>query len=192
MLKEVNIDVLIELKITAHQFMILWMVLNERYRSLEKYLKETNSYDTFKDDLDQLAELPLISYNKEKPYDYKSIVAKPDFLRSLVKDDIFEEFYNEFPKKVNRPDGILQYLRRDKRLCEDLYYIITKDDLHKHRHIMDCLAFELKHRKSSGSMQWFKTMQKWLSTHEWENYEDIVDDDPQQQPTKEAYGTQLE
>ena len=125
------------------------------------------------------------------PYNYKSIVVQPEFLRTLHKDDIFEELLNAFPMKVQRPDGITAFLRKDKRLCKDLYYIITKDDRVKHDHIMLCLATELDYRKKVGSMQWMKTLSKWLSGKEWENFEDLVADGTSQKQSS-TYGTHLE
>ena len=192
MLRYVNTDVLIELKITAHQFIILTMVIDKQYDHLEKYLIESNSLDSFPDDLDRLSKQFLIVFNRNKPQDYKSIVAQPEFLRTLYKDDIFEELYSIFPIKVQRPDGSQAYLRREKRLCKDLYYVITKDDRNKHEHILKCLRFELEYREENGSMQYLKTLQKWLSGREWENFEDLVADGSLLKKRAETYGTQLE
>ena len=152
--------------------------MNKFYDHLDNYLVESNSIDAFPDDLQRLTKNSLVAYNKEKPYDYKSIVVQPEFLRTLHKDDIFEELLHAYPMKVQRPDGITAFLRKDKRLCKDLYYIITKDDKVKHDHIMLCLTTELTYRKNNDSMQWMKTLSNWLSGKEWENFEDLV-----------AYGT---
>ena len=190
MLRDVNTEVLINLNINAHQFIIAILLMNKYYDHLDKYLIESNSRDTFPNDLRRLTKKSLVAYNKEKPYDYKSIVVQPEFLRTLHKDDIFEELHDAFPIKVQRPDGITAFLRRDKRLCKDLYYIITKDDRVKHEHIMTCLNTELEYRKNNGSMQWMKTLSKWLSGKEWENFEDLVANGTSQKQS--SYGTHLE
>lgn len=176
MLRDVNTEVLINLNITAHQFIIAILLMSKQYDHLEKYLKESNSYDALPDDLAQLANKSLITYFKEQEYEFKSIKVQPEFLRTLWKDDMFEEIYSLFPIKTTRPDGVVQYLRRDKRLCKDLYYIITKDDRVKHEHIMEHLKFELEYRTKTNAMKWMKTLQNWLSGREWENFEDLVAD----------------
>ena len=191
MLRDVNTEVLINLKINAHQFIIAILLMNKYYDHLDKYLNETDSVDTFPDDLRRLSSKSLVAYHKDKPFNFKSIVVQPEFLRTLHKDDIFEEMLQAYPIKVQRPDGVTAFLKRDKRLCKDLYYIITKDDRMKHEHIMLCLNTELKHREMSGSMQYMKTLQNWLSGREWENFEDLVADGPLQKQASN-YGTQLE
>ena len=191
MLLKVNTEVLINMKITAHQFVIANLLMGKFYDHLVKYLESTNSKDTFQDDLKQLAKASLVAYNKDNSHDLKSIVVQPEFLRTLHKDDIFEELYASFPVKVQRPDGTASFLRRDRRLCKDLYYIITKDDLPTHEHIMSCLRTELEHRKRTNSMQYMKTLQKWLSGKEWENYEDLIDDGSYSDKHANTYGTHL-
>ena len=191
MLRDVNTEVLINLNINAHQFIIAIMLMNKYYDHLDKYLKESNSLDSFPDDLKRLSSKSLVAYHKNKPYDFKSIVVQPEFLRTLHKDDIFEELHDAFPVKVQRPDGVYAFLRRDRRLCKDLYYIITKDDRMKHEHIMLCLKTELDHRNRTNSMQYMKTMSNWLSGKEWENFEDLVANGTSQKQSS-SYGTQLE
>lgn len=191
MLIKVNTEVLVNMKITAHQFVIVNLLMGKFYDHLDKYLVETNSTESFPDDLAQLAKTSLVAYNKEKPHNLKSIVVQPEFLSTLHKDDIFEELYASFPVKVQRPDGTAAFLRRDRRLCKDLYYIITKDDLPTHKHIMSCLGTELEHRKRTNSMQYMKTLQNWLSGKEWENYEDLIDDGSYSNKHANTYGTHL-
>jgi hypothetical protein len=191
MLRDVNTEVLINLNINAHQFIIAILLVNKYYDHLEKYLKESDSYDSFPDDLRRLSKKSLVAYQPDKEYNFKSIVVQPEFLRTLHKDDIFEELLLEYPMKVQRPDGVMAFLKRDKRLCKDLYYIITKDDRMKHEHIISCLKTELRHREASGTMQYMKTLQNWLSGREWENFEDLVANGTSAKQT-DSYGTQLE
>ena len=198
MLRDVNTEVLITLEITAHQFIIAILLMNKYYDHLEKYLRSTDTYDAFPDDLRRLSIKSLVAYpvmksleSTSKPYNYKSIVVQPEFLRTLYKDDIFEELMLKYPQKATRPDGMVAYLRRDKRLCKDLYYIITKDDRPTHEHILTCLEYELEYRKKNNAMQWMKTLQNWLSGKEWENFEDLVADGTSAKQTN-TYGTQLE
>jgi hypothetical protein len=191
MLRDVNTEVLIKLNITAHQFIIAILLMNKFYDHLEEYLKESDSYDAFPDDLRRLAKKSLVAYYSDQPYKYKNIVVQPEFLTLLFKDDMFAELLDLYPNKVSRPDGMIQYLRRDKRVCKDIYSILTKEDRIIHEHIMNCLKFELQYRKKSNGMQWMKTLQNWLTGREWENFEDLVADGTSLNP-KQTYGTNLE
>jgi hypothetical protein len=191
MLRQLNTDILINLKITAHQYIILILLVNKLYDHLEKYLKESDSYDSLPDDLKRLTQKSLVVYQTEKPYIYKSIAVQPEFLRMLYKDDLFEELYEQFPTSVTRPNGIVDYLRKDKRMCKDIYSIITKDDFVVHNHIMSCLKYELEFRKKNNEMQWMKRLSKWLSGREWENFEDVIADGSSAKH-ENTYGTTLE
>ena len=191
MLRQINVNVLIDLNITAHQYILAIYLMHKQYGHMEKYLKESKSYDAFPDDLTRLAQESLVSYISGKEYDFKSIMVQSKFLSTLSKDDIFIEVFELYPLKATRPDGVVHYLRRNKRTCKDMYSIITKSDLTVHKHIMSCLEFELKYRKKNGLMQWMKTMENWLLGREWENYEDVMDDDTSQK-SENTYGHLLE
>lgn len=193
MLKEVNSDVLITLKINAHQYIILLMLIGDAFGLLEEYLIETNSYDTFPKDLKYLTQMNLASYRHNKPYDYKSIAVLPKFISTLSKDDAFIEFWETYPVKVTRPDGKVDMLRKDRKECQNIHAIMTKGDRSIHDHIMKCLKYEIEYRERTNSMQWMKRPRSWLSGREWQNFEDMVDDRslPERQE-KVEYGQQLE
>ena len=191
MLREINTHILIDLKITAHQHIIAMLLLNDAYDHLDEYLKSTNSYNTFEEDLSNLAARTLVSYNPANIHNYKSIVVLPSFMRTVAKYDNFEELYSTYPMKISRPDGSVDYLRKDRRMCKQLYSIVTKGNRDTHEHIMSCLRAELTHRQRSNSMSYMKRLSTWLPKREWENYADIIDDNIQQNPT-EQYGTTIE
>lgn len=168
------------------------MLKDKFYGHLKDYLTSTNSYDSFPDDLNILAQHTFVAYpEKNRPYAFNTIVVQPEFLQHLHKDDIFDELADAYPVKVQRPDGVYSFLKKDKRLVKDLYYIITKSDRTVHDHIMKCLQTELAHREQTGGMQWMKTLSKWVQSKEWENFEDLVADGPSLKQTN-IYGTQLE
>lgn len=191
MLREISTQVLINMKINAHQAIIGLLLMSKEYDYLEKYLIETNSYDTFEKDLKRLAAQNLVTYNSQKPYSFKSIVVKPMFIQRFSKGDNFMEFFETYPVKVTRPDGAADFLRKDRRMCKDVYSIVTKDAQDKHDHIMNCLRYEIKYRERSNSMRFMKRMYKWLSEREWENFEDLAASGSSLKPTQ-TYGTQLE
>lgn len=166
------------------------LLLNEAYDHLDEYLESTNSKEHFKEDLNNLAARSFVSYTPSNITDYKSIVVSPLFMRVVAKYDDFEQLYAMYPVSVTRPDGSVDYLRKDRMLCSKIYSIVVKGNKDSHDHIMRCLNSELNYRKSSGTMKYMKRLSKWLSQREWENFEDVIDDAPRQ--ITESYGTTLE
>lgn len=191
MLREVNSHVLVDLKITAHQFMILFMILDGMYAHLDEYLKSNDSYKIFNEDLKKLSELSLLTYDSSNVYNYKAIVVTPSFMKRVAKYDFFDELYTAYPTKISRPDGSVDYLRKDRHYCEQVYSIITKSNPDIHDHIMRCLRAELKQREASGTINYMKRLSNWITKREWENYADIVDNNTELKEDN-TYGTALE
>jgi len=190
MLRELNTQVLIDLGISAHQYIIAMLLLNEHFDHLNEYLNSTNTYKSFDEDLKNLSARTLVRYNPSDIYNYRTITVLPTFMREVAKYDGFEELYNTYPKSVVRPDGKSDYLRRDKRFCKQIYSIVVKDNRDVHEHIMSCLHKELNYRKKNGrAMSYMKRLNKWLSDREWENFEDELHDNSN---SGEVYGTTIE
>lgn len=191
MLREINSHVLINLKITAHQFIIMMILLDGSYGHLDEYLKSTNSYETFNEDLSNLAARSFVSYDPSTILDLKSIVVMPSFMQVVAKYNNFDELYATYPSKISRPDGSIDYLRKDRKHCEQVYSIISKGNRDVHEHIMNCLRAELAARRNNNSMQYMKRLGSWLTKREWENFADIVDNNINIKEVN-TYGTALE
>ena len=43
-------------------------------------------------------------------------------------------------------------------------------------HIIKCLKYEIEYREKTGNLKYMKRMVTWLSAHEWESFEDQIDD----------------
>lgn len=177
MLRTINTDILINNEISAHHYIILNLLYQKKYNILDEYLNSSKTYDDFPKEVKYLQSKLLVHFNSDNsPYNYKTIVVSSDSIRMLGNYNNFEEIYNIYPIKVRRPDGKENFLRRDRKTCEQLYNIIVKGSQDTHAHIMKCLQFELKDRESTGTLKYMKTLSNWLSDKEWKNYEDVVDD----------------
>jgi hypothetical protein len=154
------------------------MLLQKQYGLLDEYLKKTNTYETFPNDIDYLKSKSLVFYSVYSPiFEYSHLSVSPDLLSILGNHSNFEELFYTYPLKVRRPDGKEDFLRRDRKTTEQIYSIIVKDNRDVHDHIMKCLKFEMEHKAATGSLGYMKTLLNWLSDKEWKNYEDVVDDD---------------
>lgn len=116
-----------------------------------------------------------------KYYPTKELItlSKPD-------RDYYGEFKEIFPKVVTRPDGTTGYLHSNNKQCKQFYEKYINNDDSVHNYIMNCLNKELEVKTTTGKLSYMKTMRNWLTSHEWENYGEQIDEQPIEQ-----YGTKL-
>lgn len=102
------------------------------------------------------------------------VISKTDKLKELLKEDksMFDEFYDQFPVYVLRPDGTKGFLRANINKCRKEYNSIVGKSRAMHQHILDCLSYEIEDKISTGKLGYMKTMWKWLTQHEWETIEE--------------------
>jgi hypothetical protein len=195
MLININTDTLLQSKLTAHQFLIALYMSQGKFGDLEAYLEQTSSVERVNSDLDWLWKKGFImelSFGPATiPTDYQVTRNFLDLISS--KEDFFDELYREYPVKVIRPDGATDYLRADRQTSKRIYALFTKGDKQVHDHIMNCLRFELRKRRASNSLNYMKRLTKWLSSREWESYEDEVNESSAatNNEGEHRYGTEL-
>ena len=85
---------------------------------------------------------------------------------------MFDEFYDQFPVYVIRPDGTKGFLRANVNKCRKEYNRIVGKSKAMHEHIINCLRFEIDNKMLTGKIGYMKTMWKWLTQHEWETCEE--------------------
>lgn len=106
--------------------------------------------------------------------DGNQVVEKTSKLDELFKEDksMFDMFYDQFPVYVTRPDGTKGFLRSNINKCRKEYNRIVGKSKAMHKHIMNCLRFEVENKALTGKLGYMKTMWKWLTQHEWETVEE--------------------
>lgn len=162
MLITLNTDSLYQLEIPISHYVIL-LAMAEGKQSLfdDRYLT--------KDIINSLFEKGLIE-NVEKC----TLTEKTKNI--IYGNDLFKEFVNEFPQRVTRTDGTVDFLRTDLTNAENLYLSYVGRSRDKHTHILKCLKAEIKQREGNGSMPYMKRIFTWLASKSWTSYEDIVDE----------------
>lgn len=167
MVVEVNLTELEEFDLTASQYVFL---------KLTEYEKEL---ETFKNrgcitqhEVDDLILREFISYDEGK---YKpSETVKKHF--GIKDPNFFDEFYDLYPVSANRPDGTKDYLRMNVNKCRKKYNTLVGKSLKNHRHMMECLQFEIQHRTRTNKMGFMKRMWTWLTSEEWQLSEEMMKD----------------
>lgn len=155
----------------------------------------TDSLKTLNIKLEHYVFLLMASENKQDlldgyfPKDTKDILFDKDLIETVEEcnltekaktiifgDNLFKEFVAEFPQKVIRTDGTVDFLRTDLVNAENIYLSYVGRSRDKHNHIIKCLKAELQQRESNGSMPYMMRIFKWIANRGWTSYEDIVDE----------------
>lgn len=193
MMLEINVDVLKRNKITAHQFLILQLIYQQKYTLLDEYLSLSNSEDKLQEDLYYLNSIGFINQLSINPKDFQFIKITSKFVKEMSDGDSFEELLNTFPIKVTRRNGVIDYLRTDRAQSKKLYGMILAGNPTLHEHVIRCLRYEIDLRTKEGSMGYMKRLPNWLVSREWKSFEDrVVDSMNVQREEVAAYGTELE
>lgn len=107
----------------------------------------------------------------------------------LIEKDWFDEFYDQFPVYVTRPDGTRDYLRTNVSKCRQQYKKIVGRSKAMHQHLLKALQYEISKKMINGKLSYMKSMWKWLTQCEWENYDEELK--YEQSNTVKNYGTEL-
>jgi len=159
---------LIENNINPNQILILTSIKENKRKDL-KHLGEGLTEDPFLYDFNRLVERDLTIGSL---YTTSELTEKG---KNLIEGkNQFSELLEKFPVSVIRKDGTKDYLRTDKKKAERLYKRITRNRKDIHEHILACLTFELKERRLNNNMMWMKKMPNWLSSSEWENWNEKI------------------
>lgn len=177
MVVDVNTDFLINNKITANQFLLLSLILADKQSILKEYCLTNNiKVDELTEDIKVLHDKGYIEGYVSGLYDFDHL-SPTNYIKKLFTDtDLFQEFVLAFPLKVTRNDGTVDYLRTDQSKARGLYLAYTKNKKSIHDHILKCLKFEVNARERNGSLKFMKRMTSWLSSKEWEAFQDQIDD----------------
>jgi len=159
-----NIEYLLKNKITANEFLILQMLLENQETRLAAYKKVVGNSHYF------ACLISLINMNFLEVTG-NGLEITTECMRTFKGKGFFEEFYIAYPVSVVRPDGKRESLRTDRTRCATKYNRLAKrKDVHEH--IMKCLNFEVEERTQSGSLMYMKKMPNWLSSEAWKEYEE--------------------
>ena len=187
--KEIDTSILDRIpNLTINQLVFLTIVLSDIKtinQDIQRLLSLVNE-----EEIRELEHLGLISIQ----YDGDTkVINKTSKLVELLKEDktMFDEFYDQFPVYVTRPDGTKGFLRANINKCRKEYNRIIGKSKAMHNHIMACLRYEIDDKMRTGKMGYMKTMWKWLTQHEWETYDEQMKLDKPSTIDNYNYGTEL-
>jgi hypothetical protein len=173
-------------KINMNQFIFLSMILDKNQKSNQSVRKIVSLISD--DDISYLINNGLVtSIERDGSITYQATQRLKDFM--APPKDYFDLFYDMYPVYVVRPDGTKCYLRANINKCRHQYNLIVGHSGAMARHLLECLDYELKKRTRENSLQYMKTMWKWIVNHEWEAVEEEMSDNTPSQIN--SYGTDI-
>ena len=188
MILEIDTSVLDRIpNLSINQLVFLTLVLSDIKtinQDIQKLLSLVNE-----EEIRELEFRGLILIKQDKSGN--QVISKTEELDNLLKEDksMFDEFYDQFPVYVIRPDGTKGFLRSNINKCRKEYNRIVGKSKAMHEHIMNCLKYEIDNKMQTGKMGYIKTMWKWLTQHEWETIEEQM---KLEEPLNNySYGTEL-
>lgn len=161
MLLTLNTDSLNQLDIPITDYIVLLAMSDNKQNLLDRYIT-----DDIKNNL----------FNKGLIEDVEKCKLTDKAKNIIFGSDLFKEFVTEFPQKVTRTDGMIDFLRTDLANAETLYLSYVGRSRDKHNHIIKCLKAEIKQRENNGTMPYMMRIFKWIANKSWTSYEDIVDE----------------
>lgn len=186
MILEIDISLLKKIEnITISQLVFLSLVLDNNQKTIKDVAAIVSQVSD--NEIQGLIDRNLITKEeKGKRISYK----ETQYLIDIISEGraLFDEFKEVFPTVVIRPDGTKGFLQGNSKKCRAFYNKLIKNDIAMHKHIMRCLNAEVNSKMLSGKIGYMKTMWKWLTNSEWENYEEQLNDE---QVTEKQYGTEL-
>lgn len=187
MILEIDTSILDRIpNLSINQLVFITLVLSDIKiinQDIQKLLSLVNE-----EEIQELLEQGLISIQYEGD---TKVISKTDRLIELLKEDktMFDEFYDQFPVYVIRPDGTKGFLRANVNKCRKEYNRIVGKSKLMHKHIINCLKYELDNKMRTGKIGYMKTMWKWLTQHEWETLEEQMKLDEPTTINEYLYGT---
>lgn len=168
--------------ITMCQFVFLTLVLNENqsnHQDVHSLLSRVSEPE-----VQELIDKGWVTVTKT---DTSITYNLSDYVLALTTKpkDYFDEFYDLYPVYVYRSDGTKGFLRANVNKCRFQYNKIIGKSKAMHEHIMRCLNYELSEKMRTNNMLYMKTMWKWITNHEWEAFEEQM----QQQQTSKTSTT---
>jgi len=162
---------LIENNISPNQMLVLTYIKDNKRKELRQLSKKLME-DPFIYDFGRLTTRKLVEGEL-----YTTSVLTEEGKALIEGKNQFAELLEMFPVSVIRKDGTKDYLRTDKTRAEKVYKRITRGRKDIHEHILTCLSFELKERRNNNNMMWMKKIPNWLSSNEWENWNQRMKDE---------------
>lgn len=117
-----------------------------------------------------------LSINYFKNYSLSNMYLKPlyyDLFEKKISDNTIEELKNTYPKQTPAKKRRLQ---SDPDKWKSNYLKIIKGKPELHEIIIKCIKAEAKHRRATGSEEFWPLLTTYINNRRWEDYEDAIDD----------------
>jgi len=174
MILQLDVERMIESKLTASQYMLLELLRLRKDKLIRKYIDLDPN--TIKD-IKVLKSLGYILKMDKTGY----LINQKQCNKILdIDDNMFWEVFGLYPIRVYN-GSTTRILRsaspdsKEAKECLKKYRSKVKTES-KHRKVVKCLEFELNIRKKEKNLGYMQKLVTWLNQNSWENYEAMVDE----------------
>lgn len=187
MILELDTTLLNKEEITLNQLVLLSLVKNgnqNNNQDVSKILSQIRETE-----IQDLINKNLITVDST---DNRTIYKVTEKYENLLKPDKswFDEFYELYPIYVTRPDGTKGFLRTNVNKCRQQYNKVCGKSKGMHEYLLKSLKYDISTKTMQGKLAYMKTMWKWLTTCEWEVFDEQMNNEVTTS-TDTIYGTEL-
>lgn len=170
----VDLDLLLQSGISINQYFFLKILDNQNVDLYRFYLEQFKSPIT-KEDLEYLIQKGvLITKDKTNRFTFENLKVTNTFkdIFEEIKSDAIKELEEIYPKKTPFKKRRLQ---SDKGKWGPKYLSIIKGKPELHEKILNCIKAEEKHRKQTGSEEFWAMLTTYINNARWEDYMEDAD-----------------
>lgn len=165
--------------LTLEEYIVLLLLNKKQYDEIDDIISNEDKLQSILKGLVLKRFIVLKEYGyKDSLGDYKILyIPKPS---QLEFDKWFMELINLYPKIITRPNGLQDNLHSNLNKCKELYKKATKGDKNIHKHIINCLSYQLDYiKRRSDGLGYMKKLSKWIEEEVWKDYEVMLEKNKQ-------------
>lgn len=170
----VDYNILLQAGITINQYFFL-QLSDSNSVDLYRYYVEQFPQPVNREDIVFLIEKGLLTTkDKTSRFTFENLTTTALFRQLFIKkvESAIEELENTYPKKTPAKKRRLQ---SDGDKWKPKYLSIVKGKPELHNTILNCIKAEIKHRRATGSEEFWPLLTTYINNRRWEDYLDELD-----------------
>lgn len=182
---EVNIERLINARLSLEGYFILWCLYNEETSFLQGYCN-SSEYKIPTRVFEQLVKEEYITNNEKNEFKIDSMVLTDKFkleilglkdLQATTFDVAFQQLREHYPTKTPNGRRLHQDVERCKRLYKKIICPISdRVDEELHSVILQCINFIINEKSKNRSLDYLQMLPTFLEQKSWDTVKDDVED----------------
>lgn len=180
---EVNIEKLIELKLSLEGYFVLWSLYNEQGACLSRYCK-SSIHKIPTRVFEQLVDEKYIDFKGDKDFTLDNMTLTDRFklevlglkdLKATSFDVAFQQLRECYPTRTPSDRRLHQDVDRCKRLYKNIICPLGVVDEELHSVILQCINYIVNQATKAKKLDYLQMLPTFLSQKNWETVKDDVE-----------------